>query len=113
MIGEILQYAGGVLLILGALAGALGALGLLRFPDLYTRLHAASLGAIGLCLCFLALALTAADLAVALRAILGLTFVLLTSPVIAHLLARSARKAGVLSSREASTPQTGKIPQSK
>ncbi|MEQ1769159.1 MAG: monovalent cation/H(+) antiporter subunit G [Devosia sp.] len=103
MIGESLSYASGVLLIVGALFSVLGAVGLLRFPDLYTRLHAASLtGTVGLGNVFLALALAAPDWAIATRAIVGVAFVLLTGPVIGHLLARAARRSGVSPSRETS-----------
>jgi multicomponent Na+:H+ antiporter subunit G len=96
IVAELMRYAAGILLIAGGIFSALAALGLLRFPDLYTRFHAASLGgALGLGLVFIAIALTSFDLAVAVRALLGLLFLLLTAPVAAHLLARAARQSGV------------------
>lgn len=39
---EILEVIGALLMVLGALLAAIGALGLLRLPDLYSRLHAAT-----------------------------------------------------------------------
>lgn len=95
MIAEWAQYLGGGLLIVASLFSALAALGMLRFPDVYTRLHAASkAGALGLGLVFLAVAVVSLDIAVAVRALLGLFFILATAPVSAHLLARAALRSG-------------------
>lgn len=89
MIADFVTYLGCALLILGAGFALLAAIGVLRLPDLYTRMHAASkAGAVGGSLILLAVALTSYDGAVALRAILGTGFLLLTTPVSAHLLAR-------------------------
>ena len=40
---EALDWIGGGLIVAGALLSILGAVGVLRFPDVYTRIHAASL----------------------------------------------------------------------
>lgn len=89
MIADLVTYLGCALLILGAGFALLAAIGVLRLPDLYTRMHAASkAGAVGGSLILLAVALISHDGAVALRAVLGTGFLLLTSPVSAHLLAR-------------------------
>ena len=91
---ELLQYVGGGFLVLGALFSALAALGMLRFPDVYTRLHAASkAGALGTGLIFIAVALVSFDLGIIVRALLGLLFILLVSPLAAHILARAALRA--------------------
>ena len=88
-------YAAAVLLLIGSLLSAVAALGILRFPDVYTRLHAASkAGPLGAGLILLAVAFAAADWAIAIRCVLGLFFLILTGPVSAHLLARSALWAG-------------------
>ena len=48
MIAELARYAGALLLLAGSIFGLIAALGVLRLPDLYTRLHAASkAGAVG------------------------------------------------------------------
>ncbi len=87
----VLDLAVGGLLLLGALFCFIAAVGLLRLPDLYTRMHAASkAGALGSGLMLVAVALYALDLSVATRAVAGFVFLLLTTPVSAHLLARSA-----------------------
>lgn len=95
MIADIAVYAGGVLLILGSVFALLAAIGVLRLPDLYTRLHAASkAGTVGGGLLLLAVGLVSLDAAVFLRATIGVAFLLLTTPVSAHLLARAAHLSG-------------------
>lgn len=47
MISEALMYIGGILVIIGGICDFFGALGLLRFPHFYVRLHAATVGTIG------------------------------------------------------------------
>jgi multicomponent Na+:H+ antiporter subunit G len=42
MIGEILNWLGAIAIVVGGLFGLLAGLGVLRLPDLYTRMHAAS-----------------------------------------------------------------------
>ena len=89
MIADIATFIGCAFLLAGATFALLGAVGVLRLPDLYTRMHAASkAGAVGGSMVLLAVALISFDGSVALRAILGTGFLLLTTPVSAHLLAR-------------------------
>ncbi|MCS6761826.1 MAG: monovalent cation/H(+) antiporter subunit G [Candidatus Devosia symbiotica] len=89
MIADLVTYLGCAFLLIGAAFSLLGAIGVLRLPDLYTRMHAASkASAVGGGLILLAVALTSLDGGVALRAILGTGFLLLTTPVSAHLLTR-------------------------
>ena len=102
MIVELAQYLAALLILAGGLFSLIAAIGVLRLPDLYTRLHAASkAGAIGAGLIFLAVAVTSFDGAVILRSLLGIVFLLLSTPVSAHLLARAAYRCG-----EAPTPTT-------
>ncbi|AEH24796.1 monovalent cation/H(+) antiporter subunit G [Pyrococcus yayanosii] len=44
---EILFYLGALMIIIGGICDLLGAIGLLRFPNFYVRLHAATVGTIG------------------------------------------------------------------
>ena len=93
---EVFQYVAGILVIVGALFSLLSALGVLRFPDLYTRLHAAAKsGVVGAGLIILAIPLAALDPAIAARAVVAVAFLALTTPISAHLLARAALQAGV------------------
>ena len=100
MIREVAIYAGCLVLLAGAGFCLLAAIGIVRLPDLLTRMHAASkAGAVGGGLILLAVPLVTLDAGVALRAILGVMFLLLTTPVAAHLLARAS-----LSGPDGSTP---------
>jgi multicomponent Na+:H+ antiporter subunit G len=95
MIGQGLQYLAALTMLIGAVFGLLAAIGIVRLPDLYTRLHAASkAGVVGTGLILIAVALISTDASVILRAILGIIFLLLSTPIAAHLLARAAHKAG-------------------
>ena len=92
-----MSYLAAGLLLIGSLLSAVAALGILRFPDVYTRLHAASkAGPLGAGLILLGVAFVAGDWAVAIRCVLGFLFLVLTSPVSAHLLARSALRSGTV-----------------
>jgi multicomponent Na+:H+ antiporter subunit G len=95
MIDMLLNYLAGALILVGAVFALTASLGLLRFPDVYTRMHAASkAGTLGSCTMLLALALLAGDHAVVTRAIAGVAFFLLTAPLSAHLLAKASYAAG-------------------
>jgi multicomponent Na+:H+ antiporter subunit G len=95
MLTSFALYLGGIVLLAGAAFALLAAIGVLRLPDLYTRMHAASkAGAVGGGLILLAVALVSLDAAVAIRAIIGVVFLLVTTPLAAHLLARASYLAG-------------------
>lgn len=95
MIATLLQYAAAALIVAGATFGLLAAVGVLRLPDLYTRMHAASkAGAVGAGLVLLAMAVESGEGSVIIRALLGIVFLILTTPVSAHLLAKAAYRAG-------------------
>nr|WP_279290410.1 monovalent cation/H(+) antiporter subunit G [Rhizobium skierniewicense] len=84
-----------VLLVCGALFSLAAAIGINRFPDLYTRMHAASkAGTVGSGLLLLAVGIDAFQLTVFARAAIGFCFIIMTAPVSAHLLAKVAHQAG-------------------
>lgn len=73
-----------------------GTVGLLRFPDVYTRLHALTKAdCLGLGLVALGLAVEAESLGAALRLLLTWGLVLVASATSAHLVARGAEARGV------------------
>lgn len=95
MMTTILQYLAAILVVSGAIFALLSALGIVRFPDLYTRMHAASkAGVVGAGLIMLAIAVVSRDGSVILRVLMGIGFLLLTTPVSAHLLAKVAYFSG-------------------
>lgn len=87
-----------VLIILGTFFIISGTFGVLRFPDIYTRLHAASksstLGVAGVLIAAFLFFLVAEGV-ISGKLILGLIFILLTAPVGGHMLARAAYNSGV------------------
>lgn len=92
---DVLQYIAGIAMLIGGAFALTAAIGLLRLPDLYTRMHAASkAGAMATGLMFLSIFVIAFDGSVMLRAVIGFVFVLLTTPVSAHLLARASFLSG-------------------
>ncbi|MFK7793396.1 MAG: monovalent cation/H(+) antiporter subunit G [Devosiaceae bacterium] len=85
----------GLIIIAGAVFTLVASLGILRFPDLYSRSHAASkAGTLGSGLLLFALALYSGELAVITRAFAAFLFLLLTAPIAAHLLMRAAYFVG-------------------
>lgn len=91
----LIEIITGLIVIVGAVFTLVAALGILRFPDLYSRTHAASkAGTLGSGILLLALALYAGELGVFTRAVAAFVFLLLTAPIAAHLLARSAYFVG-------------------
>ena len=85
-----------VLLLVGGSVAVISGVGLLRLPDLYPRLHAASmLDSLGALCVFLGLALQAESVAVGIKLLLAPAFLLLTTATAAHVLSKSARRAGL------------------
>lgn len=80
----------------GCLFMLLAGVGLLRMPDLLTRMHASSKAAtLGAALVVAAVAVALWDGAIALRALLVSLFLLITAPVAAHAIARAGYISGV------------------
>ena len=88
LLSALLVLAGGFFLIVGGL-------GLVRLPDLFTRLHAAGVGdTLGVGLFVLGFMLLVDFGSVTLKLGLVLLFILLTSPVATHALAKAALHGG-------------------
>lgn len=86
-----------VLLSLGGVFVFIGGLGAVRMPDLYTRMHAASLtDTIGSILIIVGVMLQAGATLATLKLIMILIFLLLTSPTATNALASAALISGTL-----------------
>lgn len=91
-----LDIASGVLLVAGAFFVLSGAVGLLRFPDFYTRTHAAGItDSAGAGLILLGLLPHVTGWEVAVRLLIIVIFLVLTAPTATHILAHAARRDGV------------------
>jgi len=103
---EIIVY---ICLAIGVVFNALGVIGLLRFPDLYTRMHATTkattFGSIFTSLAVIVyglyLFLTVNDsqyLTLAIHAFLAVACLVFTNAVSAHAIARAAHRSGIMPS---------------
>ena len=85
-----------LLLLLGAVFMLLAAIGMVRMPDVLTRLHSSTKSVtLGVGLIMLGVALFFGDFAIGVRALAIVIFLFTTSPVAAHMIARAAYLSGV------------------
>jgi len=87
----VLDIASWVLLVTGSIFVIIGGIGLLRLPDFYTRVHAASItDTVGAWLIILGLLLQVEHAMVGIKLVLILFFLILTSPLSSHALTKAA-----------------------
>jgi len=90
------ENAGLAFLVIGMAFNLLGSLGLIRLPDVYNRLQAATkCVTLGTCSILLGAVFYSGLNDVGLKALLCIFFLLLTSPTAAHAIARGAHIYGV------------------
>ncbi|MEX1114689.1 MAG: monovalent cation/H(+) antiporter subunit G [Akkermansiaceae bacterium] len=90
-----MSWVTGGLLLLGAFLMFLTGVGLVRMPDIFTRMHAATKSAsLGVALLLLAAALHFQETMVVTKAMVTIVFIFLTAPVAASLLGRAAYARG-------------------
>ncbi|MCW8836815.1 MAG: monovalent cation/H(+) antiporter subunit G [Rhodospirillales bacterium] len=83
-------------LLIGGASVIIGTLGILRLPDVYTRMHAASItDTLGAGMIVAGLAIQGGFSLVSAKLFLIFVFLLFTSPVSTHALAKAALTAGV------------------
>lgn len=91
---------------LGVFFGILGNIGVLRFPDVYTRLHASSKCNTTTVLSVLIACLLLEGFSpLSLRILLITLFFLVTGPVTSHIIGRRAWKRGLTPWRRRRTPE--------
>jgi multicomponent Na+:H+ antiporter subunit G len=93
---EMFEMAGIVLIGIGIAFDFLGVLGLVRLPDVYNRLQAATkcvtFGTAGI---LLGVFLMQGFSTFGFKALLGIIFVFISSPVAAHAISRAAHRSGI------------------
>lgn len=96
MTSDVINFASWLLISAGSMFCLIGALGLLRMPDFFTRMHAASLiDTLGAGLLLFGMMLQAGFTLVSVKlAFIGL-LLFFTSPTATHALAHAARARGV------------------
>jgi multicomponent Na+:H+ antiporter subunit G len=96
---ETAYFIGKFFIAIGLVFDFFGCLGLVRLPDVYNRLQAATkcvtLGTCSILFGVFLINIADGELAPAIKAILCAIFLLLTSPVAAHAIARGAHISGV------------------
>ena len=92
--GAVLPYLADALVIFGTLVITLGVYGMLRLPDTYNRLHAASKAVVLGVVLLLVASVVTADLDIILRVVLIAFFLLITTPVSAHVIGLAAYQKG-------------------
>ncbi|NIO39989.1 MAG: sodium:proton antiporter [Burkholderiales bacterium] len=96
MTAGLLNLASWILIVAGSILCVIGALGLLRMPDLFTRMHAASLvDTLGAASLLLGMILQAGFTLVTAKLIAIGLLLFFTGPTATHALARAARARGV------------------
>jgi multicomponent Na+:H+ antiporter subunit G len=90
-----IDIIGYILILVGILFDIFGCIGLVRFPDVYNRLQAATkCVTLGTILLLVGVALITGG-AIAAKAIICAVFIVLTSPTAAHAIAKGAYASGV------------------
>lgn len=85
-----------VLVIIGGFFAISGGLGVLRFPDFFTRVHAAGVtDTLGAGMILTGLMLQAPDAITFIKLVFVLAFALMTSPTATHALAKAAIRGGL------------------
>ena len=92
----LIYFASWACLLLGSAFCIIGGIGLIRLPDFYSRIHGGGItDALGAGLVMLGLMLQAGWSLVTVKLVLIMLFLLLTSPVASHAIARAARHSGL------------------
>ncbi|MEM9349275.1 MAG: monovalent cation/H(+) antiporter subunit G [Pseudomonadota bacterium] len=85
-----------ILVILGAILTVLAGVGIVKLPDVYIRMHAATkVGTLGSGLIMAGAAVHFGDTDVVVRCVLIVFFLLLTAPIGAHMIGRAALGTGI------------------
>ena len=92
----LINFISSILIFIGVFLGISGAIGLFRFPDFFTRMHAAGITDTLCTACIiLGLVLQAGFTLIAVKLILILLFTWYTSPAAGHALIKAAYKTGL------------------
>jgi len=90
------EQIGIVIIVVGLLFDVFGCIGLVRLPDIYTRLQAATKSVtLGTCMILIGVCVYTGLGPTGVKALICMLFVLVTSPTAAHAIARGAYKFGV------------------
>lgn len=90
------EWIVGILFLLGGFFAFVAGLGVLRLPDVFTRMHASTkAGTLGSAFVLAGAAVQFGSLAVTAKVALAILFILLTAPIAGHMIGRAAQRTGV------------------
>jgi len=93
LVADVISWA---CIVVGAVFSVIGAVGILRLPDVFSRMHGAGIiDTLGAGLILVGLMFQAGFSLITVKLILIVVFVLYTSPTTTHALARAALNGGV------------------
>ncbi|MGB0369910.1 MAG: monovalent cation/H(+) antiporter subunit G [Opitutales bacterium] len=86
-------YVASFFLLLGSIFALIAAIGVVRMPDLYCRMHAATkAGAFGVSLMLLGVVLLMPSLRIIIQSVMIVAFFYMTAPLAGHMIGRVALK---------------------
>lgn len=97
-VSGIAEFIAALLILVGSMMAVVSAIGIIRFPDVYTRSHAATKSstlAVLLTLSGAFLLFWINQSFISVRLLLGIAFVFLTAPVSGHMISRAAYRRKV------------------
>lgn len=95
---EIFEFVAAFIILFGSVLSVISALGLIRFPDVYTRAHAATKTttvAVLVTLVGVFFYLSVSEGFISIRLILAILFVFITAPTSGHFILRASYRANV------------------
>ncbi len=93
-----IEWIGVILILIGSIISVISAIGMIRFPDIYTRAHAATKTttlAVLITLVGTFIYVWFGQAYISVRLMLGIVFVFITAPVSGHLVLRAAYRAKI------------------
>ena len=87
---------GNIIMIIGGIISVIGSLGLIRFPDVYSRSHAQTVINVGgVCLILLGVLIDQMEMFFSVRMVFLMIFIFITSPVGTHAITKAAYISGI------------------
>lgn len=97
-VNEIFEWVGVILILIGSIVSLISAIGIIRFPDIYSRAHAATKTttlAVLITLVGTFIYVWFGEAYMSVRLVLGIVFVFITAPISGHLVLRAAYRANI------------------
>ncbi|MEL7215310.1 MAG: monovalent cation/H(+) antiporter subunit G [Pseudomonadota bacterium] len=88
-----IEITAGIIILLGGFFAVIAAVGVVKLPDVLTRMHASTkAGTLAGTLMLIAAAVVFQETSVTVRVIIAILFLFITAPIAAHMIGRAAVK---------------------